>query len=484
MSYLRVLLGYAMGSACCAAWLVGCGDHGETENAGGQRDAGAGGSRAGGSGGGGPGSSGGLSGTGGFGPTGTPVECAIEANATLSPAIATVGIVTWSTDLEGIDNARIEFGLAETGPTMAAPVDLSAPGYRTLLLGMKGDRDYVFRIVVNSGSETCTSERHTLTTGPVSNSVPVITRQVVNAAAVARGFIVTSGGVGAFGVAPGGATVPVFIMDSDGDVVWWASAPVNTGRARMSWEGDAMWMMEVNVENAGADLRRVSMDGLEVEAAVEGLSRGHHDFTVAPDGVVTAIVWNDGCSGIVERSADGTITTIVENVSLLYQTDRDCHTNAIQYQPWDDTYTLSDRNVNLFVKIDRQGRLLWQFGGTHPRSHLFVGSWEVNHGHHLQENGNFLFFNNGNMGSPSAVLEYHLNETTWEATPIWEYRASPSSATLGDAQRLPNGNTLVTYSNQGVIHEVDPAGNLVQSLTTSSLGYANFRSSLYGPPLR
>jgi hypothetical protein len=49
-------------------------------------------------------------------------------------------------------------------------------------------------------------------------------------------------------------------------------------------------------------------------------------------------------------------------------------------------------------------------------------------------------------------------------------------------QRLPNGNTLATYSNQGVIHEVDAQGNLVQEITGPAVGFSMHRESLYGAP--
>jgi hypothetical protein len=39
-----------------------------------------------------------------------------------------------------------------------------------------------------------------------------------------------------------------------------------------------------------------------------------------------------------------------------------------------------------------------------------------------------------------------------------------------------------SYSNEGVIHEIDSEGEVVQVLTASSaLGYAMHRDSLYGP---
>jgi Arylsulfotransferase (ASST) len=285
--------------------------------------------------------------------------------------------------------------------------------------------------------------------------------------------------------------VPAYVFDADGDVVWWASAPGSTSRARMSYDGKDMYMMALNVQNGGGEMRRVSMDGMTTMNNLSGLTNGHHDFTVLPDNGIAVIVWQGGCSAIVERSASGTLTTVVASVSTVYQTAADCHTNAINYYASDQTYTLSDRNVNLFVKIRRTGQLVWQFGGSNPRGQAFTGSmsWQVNHGHQLMPDGTFIFFNNGNMqGGMSAALQFTLNTTNWTSTKsTWEYRASGvNSPVLSDVQRTPNGNTLVTYSTAGQIHEVSPTGALVARFQSSSnsFGYAEFRKSMYGAPLR
>jgi hypothetical protein len=75
------------------------------------------------------------------------------------------------------------------------------------------------------------------------------------------------------------------------------------------------------------------------------------------------------------------------------------------------------------------------------------------------------------------------------ATVAWDYAADPGieNAVMGDVQRLANGNTVVSYSTQGVLHEVDPSGSLVRELTWDlggAFGYVVQRPTLYGPPPR
>jgi hypothetical protein len=131
----------------------------------------------------------------------------------------------------------------------------------------------------------------------------------------------------------------------------------------MNWEGTEMWLGAVNNGAVGGEMRRVSMDGLNVVENVPGLEASHHDFTVLPDGGIVTIMHREGgCSRIAEWHPDGSITDVVANVSTLYRPVGECHPNAIHYHPEDDSFTLSDRNPNLFVKFTHSGELVWQFG--------------------------------------------------------------------------------------------------------------------------
>ncbi len=54
---------------------------------------------------------------------------------------------------------------------------------------------------------------------------------------------------------------------------------------------------------------------------------------------------------------------------------------------------------------------------------------------------------------------------------------------MGDVQRLPGGNTLVTYSTDAKIVELDSSWNEVQTFS-ARVGYTSWRPTLYGPPPR
>ena len=421
---------------------------------------------------------------------------------TISSKMATVGIVEWSTTLSNLASASIVYTLNGAAPGVlnrggTAPVDLTKPNHRTLLLGLKQTSDYTFHVEgTDASGAACQSPDYGLPTTGVLPNAPVLSRTVTGAAAQALGFIVTSGGVtyGDYAI----------IIDADGEVVWYAESPVECTRARMDYEGANMWMVAANEDNSGGEMRFVSMDGQTTMTDIGGLAAAHHDFAVLP-GKIAAMVWSttdiDAESNLVEMNSDGSgaAETVFKIGSNLYvgvpssgqsAAPEAYHSNSILYHPADDSFTIGDRYPNLYVKVSQAGTLEWQFGGSCTNapagaSHCVAESWQVNHGHHLLDDGTMLVFNNNTNGSPSDALEFKLSTTgILSATPVKEFASGRlTSNVLGDVQRLPNGNTLITYSTDGVILEVDPSWATVQTLT-GSYGYADWRETLYGPPPR
>lgn len=62
------------------------------------------------------------------------------------------------------------------------------------------------------------------------------------------------------------------------------------------------------------------------------------------------------------------------------------------------------------------------------------------------------------------VVEYHRVGETWQRS--WRWNDSRMSWPR-DADRLPNGNTLITDSNGGRVIEINPAGNVVWSMNVA-----------------
>ena len=103
------------------------------------------------------------------------------------------------------------------------------------------------------------------------------------------------------------------------------------------------------------------------------------------------------------------------------------------------------------VDWDRK-ELLWAWGR---------GELSGPHDATLLPSGNVLIFDNGLNRGWSRVVE--VDPRSDEI--VWEYRAAKPedfySRAQGAAQRLPNGNTLITDSDSGLLFEVTPEGETV-----------------------
>jgi hypothetical protein len=259
-------------------------------------------------------------------------------------------------------------------------------------------------------------------------------------------------------------------------------------------------MVAVNAQSLGSEsgeVARVSMDGLTRNDRLPGLSNCHHDLTILPDGRIACLSWNQAAgnqaSDLIESDDAGNITQIATLDANIYAGGSagpiggaGYHANSLHYHQADDTYTFGDRNPSAFVKLSRTGEPLWQLGGSCADARApecVPGDWQVNHGHDLLDDGTFLIFNNGQSGASAALFFQLSEEGTFTATQTGSYSPGAASSVLGDVQRLPNGNTLVSFSTDSRMDEIDAGGALVQTITGLS-GYAEWRETLYGRPPR
>jgi hypothetical protein len=350
---------------------------------------------------------------------------------------------------------------------MRAPVDLAEPMYRTLLLGMKPMTMYHFRVVATAGSTTYTSGDYTITTGAPTTAVQVSRFQEMNAMARKRGFIITSYWRG------NGTSVP-FILDADGTIVWWRTGGPSGGIARavMSADGKNMWMTTAN--NSGAAIQRVSMDGLDAQTYSNRV--GSHDITPVTGATMAFLEYGESdCDSIYEIDPSGNATEVWESQGVVANSG--CHGNALRYSQAENVYTFSDVRQDIFV-VNRMGQLQWRLSQRTMGGNMAWGGTQ--HGHHLLDGSIVIFANVGGSSMASDVIEYDLM-----GMQIMRYTGGGFSANLGDVQRLPGGNTLVTYSNQGIIREIDPQRAVVLEIAgggSNSFGYALWRETLYGPP--
>ena len=397
----------------------------------------------------------------------------------LSPEIPTVATVTWSTT-GAVESAHVDFGRQEGEWEYQAPVpNPELSGNETMLLGMKPDTTYSLRVTtVNEDGDECRSPVQEITTGPKRSGLPPVSVTTRDPSRVYEGFTIAC----VFGLGSSSSSY-TFILDKDGDYVWWYQPRVGADcvRARMSYDGQYMWSANGNVPGPNnGKLSRVRMDG--TAERTYNLPYRHHDIAVLPDERIAYFEYEDGkaqaCDVVKELVPETGASLTVYNVADEHPSfGNSCHSNSINWWPEEGYYTLSVLDQNSILAFERTGEPLWILGG---RESTFSGAdWRAQHGHHLLSSARIVLFNNQAAGG-SAVLEYQFGGA--EARLVWDYPSSNSTQSMGDVKRLPNDNTLITYSNQGVIREIDDSDQVVREIVTSGIGYTVRRASLYGPP--
>ena len=132
---------------------------------------------------------------------------------------------------------------------------------------------------------------------------------------------------------------------------------------------------------------------------------------------------------------------------------------------------ICSRGLHMIGIIDPgQRELVWEYkkmGLERPHSPTFL------------DNGNILIFDNGTRRKYSRLLE--IDPRTKET--VWEYTADPPgdffTETRGGAQRLPNGNTLVTETDRGRIFEITATGEVVWEYYIPMLNFQDKRAITY-----
>jgi hypothetical protein len=181
-----------------------------------------------------------------------------------------------------------------------------------------------------------------------------------------------------------------------------------------------------------------------------------------------------------------------------------------------DNIIWDSRNANIIAIIDKKtGTIVWRLGPDYSTSekHRKLG-WIIGQHHAhliprgLPGEGNILVYDNGgsagygvpNPGSPSGVgnaLRDHSRvlefdpvslDIVWSNTPPpVGKQTGPSkprgfsiySSFISSAQRLPNGNTLVTEGAGGRLFEVTPAYEIVWEYISPFINKKMFGNSVY-----
>jgi len=181
------------------------------------------------------------------------------------------------------------------------------------------------------------------------------------------------------------------------------------------------------------------------------------------------------------------------------------HSNTIKYYPnyvfrgkRHNVLLLNSRHLDTIWMIDYpSGEVLWscgqhgEFGRREPPA-APVFSWAHEVG--MLPNGHFLMYDNGDERQVlvSRALEIAVDPVAQTVKEVWSWTEGQYDYGMGDADRLPNANTLLTSVVKGKIVEVNPLGEKVWEMRMRSLAnpndenlntiYKAIRVTNFGPP--
>lgn len=296
------------------------------------------------------------------------------------------------------------------------------------------------------------------------------------------------------------------IRDEAGNIVWRYVPPAGQtvsnfrtqtyqGRKVLTW-----WQgSSAGGHGAGADI--IADENYHIIDTItpgDGLSSDVHEFRLTPDGhaLITAYQPVTADLTAIGGPADATVLNCIASVvdvatkQVLFRWDAMSHvpitdTTAPRTTPWSDTYdpfhmnaisldpagnlVISMRNTSTVYNVDpRTGAVNWQLGGKNSTFALGPGvGFAFQHDAEFTDPTTLRLFNNNSSGlqtlGPSSVQWIHLDPATKQATLV-RNQTHPDGLVafaMGNAETLPNGNTLVGWGMAAHISEFSPTGELV-----------------------
>jgi len=409
--------------------------------------------------------------------------------------IATILQVSWSQD-RGVDAAWVEYSF-EDDTWVSTPRRAGTAGpHNQSVLGLPTDTSVSLRIVNELDGERLESDTSwSASTGalPLAGLAPAMVDWDPELASEAPWLLLSiEVHDGQYYDGP----YWVLILDRQGRVVWYRQLPdgLSCTFPKPSRSGDHLVMEQVDRFGLGAQvepsLQRLTLDLSELQ-----------EFTLPGFG----FSWDEAEDGSIyydehDESGQGWLSRLLPDGS----TERlfDCTT-------WMDKACVHSWccQVNAVVSAPTRGSLLWSMwadhtvlevdastGGVLNQWGQLEGSWafdppeaafELQHWPNFTADGTLLVSTHvpGQPGQQRA-REFRLDEHSDTLTQIWSYGEGLDlyATYQGEARRLENGNTLVNFGTEGVLHEITASGQLAWRLQWSQpwmLGHSTPLEDLY-----
>lgn len=382
--------------------------------------------------------------------------------------------VSWQQEAEA--RVYVEYSV-DAGVWRQTPaVDAAVGPQEHLLLGVPYETEVSFRVVNDLGDRSATGEplataEQAVTTGALPSGVPegqllAADPDAWDADSPYVFMSMTSRG--------GWGDWWTFIVDRQARVVWAreTSSTAVTLHPRVSWAGDTLLIDEstywsIYDGGAASTILRMKIDGSDEEViATPGL---YHPFTDLDDGSLLWPAHDGGKDRVFVRAPDGTIEQLWECQSDLpgMSSNGSCAANTLSWHEERDVLLYSSYSRETIIEIDRTtGATLRWFGhheggwGFDPPESAFW--WQ--HGGYFTEAGTLLTSSDlTTRGVETVVREYELDEETETLVEVWSFGVGDRiyGYQMGEAHRLPGGNTLHNTGDDTRLREATPDGTVV-----------------------
>ncbi len=451
----------------------------------------------------------------------------VEAN----PKNVLSAFVSWTTDKAA--DSTVQFG--QGGYQWEISDTAMVTSHKVLVIGMNASKSYQMKAISANGGGSV-SATTTFTTGALPSVIPVAKVPVNDSTKVQPGWTLMNVIKSSSTFAPISNDPAMAVMyDSAGQPVWYHinGTTADFGGATSTYLTDKGVLIGpvMSSNGTGESPREVDFAGNTLWECSDPKCGGEgdltHDTIALSNGNHVVLRWQEIGSGsnvdsntlFEEIDGSGKVVWTLDFGKLVPKPSGAsgdwCHGNSIVVNLEKDEVYANCRFMGLIkVKYSNPNSLVWYLPASYGKATGNMAfsptssQYSDTHDPEIHDDGTILIFDNGGyssgFGGPtvtyhSRAVEYEIDESAKTATLVWEfpgnfnvdswYKNNWYNAYFGDADRLANGNVLITAgsvsANNGDsrVFEVTKAdGKVVWEFQLDS-GYGIYRADRITPPL-